>query len=148
MKLPHILFSVSQQAKQPGFGKTYSAKGMATREYVLGILGQINTFVPLFCRVTTTFCRLTTTFSKTTFLPPFTTFMVRQRCRCKLVIFTNDTLSSLYNLRLHGFAFALSSIYFHYKHITRIPSYSYCWSIVKLLLVSWVHRTRDPGGVP
>ena len=95
-------------------------------------------------------------------MPPFTTFMVRQRYRCKLAIlrlcgiaFTDDTLPSLYNLhwlrparRLLGFSFALSLIYFHKEHITRIPSYSYCWSIVKLLLVSWVCGTQDPSRVP
>ena len=89
---------------------------------------------------------------------PFNTFMVRQRCRCKLAIlrlrgfaFTNDTLPSLYNLhwlrptrRLLGFSFALSLIYFDKEHITHIHSYSYCWSIVKLLLVSWVCRTQNP----
>ena len=72
--------------------------------------------------------------------------MVRQCCRCKLAIFTNDTLPSLYNLRLRGFSFALSSIYSHQKHITRIPSYSYRWSIVKYLLVSWASRGPGPRG--
>ena len=34
------------------------------REYLLGILAQITTFLPLFCRVTTTFCCVTTTFCR------------------------------------------------------------------------------------
>ena len=77
------------------------------------------------------------------FFAAFYTFMVRQCCRYKLAIFTNDTLPSLYSLHLRGFAFPLSSIYFH---ITRIPSYSYRKSIVKLLLVSWA--SKGPGPSP
>ena len=75
------------------------------------------------------------------FFPPFTTFVVRQHCQCKLAILTNDTCTIC--------ACTVSPLLFpQYISIRNIlPSDSYHWSIEKLFLVSWASRglgTRGP----